>query len=152
MARAVVLLVRPRPLVLADPVVVVLVHRAAPHDAGLVAPVHAQPVDVERGLVLLGERHLADEPLQVLPAPGVDGVGVDVDALGQVDLGPDDVQEGVRTALGHRPRLRGVDHVVGNARHLAGALGGGPPRPERMQSSHDPEPDTGRAFSEGDAV
>ena len=150
--RPVVLLVRPGPLVLADPVVVVLVHRAAPDDPGLLAPAHPQPVDVQRRLALLGERYLPDESLQVLPAPGVDGVGVHVDALGQVDLRTDDVQERARTALGHRPRLRGVDHVVGNARHLGSALGGRPPRPERMQSSHDREPDTGRPFSEGDAV
>ena len=151
-ARPVVLLVRPGPLVLADPVVVVLVHGAAPDHAGLLAPAHAQAVDVEGWRALLGERYLPDEPLQVLPALGVHGVGVHVDAFGQVDLGTDHVQERVLPALGHRPRLRGVDHVVGNARHLGGAIGGRPPRPERMQSSHDPEPDTGRPFSEGDAV
>ena len=56
--RAIVFLVAPRALVLLDDVLLVLVHREARRDAGLLVAAHAQPVEVERRLVFLDQRRL----------------------------------------------------------------------------------------------
>ena len=54
---------------------------------------HALLVDVQAGGALLEQGAGLDEPVQVGHALGVDRVGVDVGALGQIDLGPPHMQE-----------------------------------------------------------
>ena len=135
-ARAVVLLVGARALVLADDVGVVLVHGAGGGDAHLRVPAHADAVDVEVWFVLFDERALRLEPLEILARLRVDLVRVDVRALGQVYLGARDVEEAQRVVGGQGARLLRVDHVVGDGGDLPDLVSGRAQGAERVDGGH----------------
>jgi len=113
-ARAVVLLVPPRALVLPHDVGVVLVEGERGGDAGLFVAVGPEPVQVEGRLRLPRQGALAGQPVEVFGGAEVDPFGVRVGSFGEVDLGPGDVEEAPRVSGGQRPRLSGRDHVVGD--------------------------------------
>ena len=111
----------------------VLLDRAQAHQPGLDVVAHALLVDVQAGRALLEQGAALDQPVQVLHALGVDRVGVDVGAFGQVDLRAAHVQEGVGVSGRQLARLFGVDHVVGHRRHQGGQFGPGPECLERFE-------------------
>ena len=111
-ARAVVLLVGPRLLVLLDEVAAVLVHRERGGDAGLDVATHLQAIDIDRRRGVLLERFRL-ERRERRGGLRVDGVVVRVRVGGEVDFGPRHVQKAQRIAS-QRPRLRGAHDVVGN--------------------------------------
>ncbi len=136
MARAVVLLIGPSALVLADEVSVVLVHGEGGGDAHLRVLAHDETVDVEARLVLFDECALRFEALEVLARFLVDLVRVDVRPFGQVDLGARDVEEAQGVPGGQRARLLGVDHVVGDGGDLGHLVGGRAQGAERVDGGH----------------
>ena len=69
MTGAIVFLVAPRALVLLDDVLLVLVHREARGDAGLLVPAHAQTVEVERRLVFDHQRRAGRAASRTARAP-----------------------------------------------------------------------------------
>jgi len=97
---------------------------------------HAEAVEVEARRVLGDERAVVDELLKILAGLRVDLVGVDVRAVGQIDLGARDVEEAERAILRERARFLCVDHVVGDARHLLDFLFGRTQGAERMDDGH----------------
>ena len=78
--------------------------------------------------------------LEVLLALGVDLVGVEVGAGGQVDLGLADVQERIGIALGQLAGLLGTEDVVGRGGDLFGQVPARPEPPERFDACHDCDP------------
>jgi hypothetical protein len=135
-ARAVVLLIGARALVLADDIRVVLVHGAGGGDARLRVLAHADSVDVETRLVLFDERALGLEPLEIFARALVDLVRIDVRAFRQVYLGARDVEEAQGVVGGQRARLLCVDHVVGDGGDLPDLLKGRAQGAERVDGSH----------------
>ena len=129
--RPVVLLVLARLLVAQDRAVRVVRRGAAGDDGRLDVRAHRLAVEVERGLGLADELPAGDERVEVPLGRLVDRGRVGVGALGQVDLGADDVQERERFAGGHAARLRRVHHVVGERGDLRGEAVGGPQGGER---------------------
>jgi len=100
-AGAVVLLVLPGQLVLADHVGVIVVHRRAGGQRGLNVIAHPLAVDVE-AVGRIPEQHaVGDQALEVFLALMVDAIVVQIDAGGQVDLGLAHVEEGVGIAARH---------------------------------------------------
>ena len=135
-AGAVVLLVAAGPLVLADQVALVLVDREGAGDAGLHVAAHAQPVDVERWLGLGRERRRGAQPLEILPAAVVDGGGIGIGALGQLDFGAGDAQEGERLVGGELAGLGGRHDVVGDGGDAGRDRQGGTQRAKGGQLGH----------------
>ena len=71
-------------------------------------------VDRHRHADLVAHQHaLVDHAAEVLGALVIDHVAVHVHVLGQIDLGPHDVQEADGVALGQLAGALGVDDVVG---------------------------------------
>jgi hypothetical protein len=120
---AVVLLVLPGLLVLADDVVLVVVHMHAAHDAHLMPPVHDEPVEIERRLGIPHQRAVGQEGVERRPALGVHAGVVRIGVGGQVDVGTPDVQEAPGVAGGECSRLLAVHDVVGDGSHLTGDRG-----------------------------
>ena len=123
MADPVVLLVRPRLLVLLDDVAVVLVDRGARDEPGLAVVAHPLRVHVQARLGILDEDAAADELGEVVPPLRVDRVGVLVRPLRQVDLGPGDAQEAVGVPAREGARLLRGDDVVRRRGHPRGERG-----------------------------
>ena len=134
--RAVVLLVGPRLLVLADLAGPILRDLDAADEPELRLAVHHLAVEVDRRLRVANERALLDHRLQVAVGDAVDLRVVAVDLGGEVDLGADHVQEGVRLAGGALAGLLGRDHVVGLARDVGGEASGWAQGGERMDPDH----------------
>ena len=110
--RTIVLLVLACLLVAEDDVVRVVVDLATGDNGGLGAPLHDLAVKVDRRGVLSHESAFGDHAVECRAGLPVDGLGVGIRAGRQIDLGADDVEEGVWQALGHRGGLRRVHDVV----------------------------------------
>ncbi len=135
-ARAVVLLVGPRPLVAHDAPGVVLVDRDEAIQAGLRGATPRQAVGEEAGRVVLDERSRARHAVERVGARLVDGLGVLVDVVGKSDFGADDVQERALASAGEGARLGAGDDVVGDAGDLLGERGVGAEGAERADDGH----------------
>ena len=135
-AGAVVLLVRARLLVLLDDVADVLLHRGAGDEAGLPVGPHLLRVHVEARRRLPPQhppaRELVEVPLRLLVHLG----RVLVRPLRKIDLRARDAEEAVGVPFRHRPRLGGVDDVVGRGGHPDGVVGGGAQRSEGAEDGH----------------
>jgi hypothetical protein len=130
--RAIVFLVAPRPLVLPDDVLLVLVDRKAACHPNLLMPSHAQAVKVEAWFRFDVQRALPKPP-EIAGCSGVDLRRVRVDLRRKLDLRTGDAQEAEWVAIGQRARFIGVDNVVGNGRNMGGVRRTGAQRPERKQ-------------------
>jgi len=100
-------------------------------------------VDIKAPLLVLDQRPLADEALEVLPALGVDRVGIQVGPEGKVDLGLADVQERIGVVPGQLACLIGTEDVVGRGGDLFGQVLARPEPPERFDACHDCDPPVG---------
>ena len=136
-ARAVVLLVLPRLLVLEDDVVLVLVHGERGGDARLDVGAHLEPVQVEGRSVLDEQRGGVAEAGEVGPGGLVDDVRVVVRVRRQLDLRTRDAQVAQRVALGEGRGLIRVHHVVGDGRDVGGLGGLGAQGAEGSNAAHD---------------
>ena len=123
-ARAVVFLVLPRPLVFLDDVAVVLGERIARGHARLAVPVSVEMIEIHRGLGFLNERRIPFQRAIPVGCRAIHDIGVRIGAGGQIDLGPRDVEKTQRIAAGKRARFLRVDDIVGN--------GGDPVRDSRI--------------------
>ena len=133
---AVVLLVGPRLLVLANVFRAVLFRLDAAHDPQLGLTVPNLPVEIEAGLGIAEQRACGDHRLQVSVGLFVDRGRVAVGLRRQIDLGANHVQK--RSRLAGRP-LAGLlsrDHVVGIAGDLGGVGGGRAESGEGMDADH----------------
>ena len=93
-------------------------------DLGVLA--HDLPVQIKTRLVVLLQRALGDELLEILPALGINRRRIQIRARRQVNFRLADVQEAQRIAGGERARLVGRHHVVGQLADLSGEFGFGP--------------------------
>ena len=124
-AHPVVLLVRPRELVLADAVRVVRRHRRGDRDAGLHEIAESESVDVVRRRCIAHQHARITHAGEVLGALRIDRARERVGARRQVDLGLGDVQKAPRLARGAGTRLVARKDVVGRGGDLGGARGRG---------------------------
>ena len=136
MARAVVFLVAPGALVLLDDVLLVLVHGETAGNAGLLVRPHPQPIEIQGRRLLLRQRRVATQLLEILTAFLIDRGRVRIHIRRQVDLGPGDVQETERITGGELARFFGADDVVGNGGNRRRIRGHGAQCPERVEQSH----------------
>jgi len=118
LAHPVVLLGRPRQLVLADRARCVSRDRCAARDAGLDVVAEGDAVDIERRLHLAPQHAGIEHAPHRRPGLGVGLVAVRVGAVGEVDLRARDVQERPGSVARHRARLLGAHHVVGRSGYL----------------------------------
>jgi len=135
-ARPIFFLRRPCLLVLHEGPVVVLGHRHAPEDPCLLPSVHHEPVHINGRLALLKGIIGLHELAQVDRALLVHCIVVFIHAGGQVNFGPDDVQEAARLSLCSCLGLRTVDHVVRDGRDFLDVLRERAHGPKGMQSGH----------------
>ncbi len=117
---AVLFLRRARQLMATDAAGAVGGDRGRGDQAGLPMPVQAQAIGVVARARVLAQDAFGAQALQILARLGVDGLGIGVGALGQIDLGTGDVQEARRPSLHHPARLGRAHHVVGRGRDLGG--------------------------------
>ncbi len=142
-AGPIVLLLRPRVLVLLDQIGLVLVDARPGHETGLDVVAHPLPVEIERRPFLADEHPVVLELLQILRALGIDRGRVEVDPGFEIDLGFDDVQEGQRVGRRHLPRLFAVQNVVGRTGHQLGLFRPRPPRTKGLDQRHCTSPKLG---------
>ena len=135
-AGAVVLLVAACRFVLLDDAGIVFGGGSGARDADLRAAVHGERVDVEVCLGIMGEGGRRAEAFEVRERLVVHGVGMDVRARGEFDLGAGDAEEGQRIAVGELRRFGGVHDVVGDGGDLRGFGGAGHESMERSENSH----------------
>jgi len=122
MAGAVVFFVGPGFFVLENDIVGVVVDVAATDDAGLGLAISNLAIEVKAGLVFADEGAVAEELVEVFPGFGINGVGVGAGACGEIDFGPDDVEEGMGVSLGQGAGFLGIDHIVGNRGDAGGEV------------------------------
>ena len=135
-AGAVVLLVAAGGLVLLDDAGIVFGGGSGARDADLRAAVHGERVDVEIRLGIMGEGGRRAEAFEVRERLVVYGVGMDVRARGELDLGAGDAEESQGIAFGELRRFGGVHDVVGDGGDLRGFGGTGHEGVEGSENSH----------------
>ena len=136
MAGAVVLLVAAGRFVLLDDAGIVFGGGSGARDADLRAAVHGERVDVEVRLGIMGEGGRRAEALEVRERLVVHGVGMNVRARGELDLGAGDAEESQGIAFGELRRFGGVHDVVGDGGDLRGFGGTGHEGVEGSENSH----------------
>ena len=117
---AVILLVRARLLVFLDQPVFVVLDVAHADESLLEMSVHFLLVDIDAGRGFPDQGTLGLEKFQVLPGLGIHLGGVKVRGTGEVDLGPDHVEETDWVSIRMGFRFGCVDDVVGEGRHSRG--------------------------------
>jgi hypothetical protein len=131
---AIVLLVLPGVLVLADYAAFVVVHVDAPDHTGLNPPVHDLAIEKEPALPVPDENASGDELVQSLAGLGIHPRIVGVDVLREIDVRASDVEKAVRIAPSQLSCLPTIDYVVGHGGYIAGQLGRGTDREKGMES------------------
>ena len=110
--------------------------------------IHPQPVEVHAWLILEHER-FGPEGREVLLGALINGGGVRIRTVGQLELRSRDAKERQRIAVGKRPRFVGADHVVGNGGNARRVGRLGTQRTEGMERRH-PFKVTRRDWGHGD--
>jgi hypothetical protein len=136
MPGAIVLLVGPRLLVLANQIVIVLVYRETGRHAALRVGAHREPVDIETRRILDHEGRGLPESREVVGRLRISDFGVWVRVRWQIDLGPRHVQEADRIAVGESPSFVARHDIVRHRRHAWRRLGNGSQRTEREYGGH----------------
>jgi len=114
MARAIVLLVAPRPFVFLDEIAIVLVDGITSRDSALLVPVGSETVDVDARCLLREHRCVSLESLVVVNGQFIHGAGVWIRIRRQIYFRARDVKKAQRISGRQRPRLFGVDDIVRN--------------------------------------
>ena len=125
LANAIVFLVGAGKLMLAHAVGVVVRDGRRADKTGLHVVTHLQAIDVVARGCVADQNALLDQAREVFRALGVDRRRVGIGVLREIDLRLGDVQEAVGLAFGARPRLFGVQHIVGRGRHVGRTFGDG---------------------------
>ena len=133
---AVVLLGGSRELVFANGVVAVLGATRHRHKAKLAVFAHDLPVKIIVRPVVRTQRALGDEAVEVFAGLRVDARVGGIGALGQVNLGPADVQKTAWPPLGHLSCLSGGHDVVREFTDLGRTPGSGQKGWEGLDDRH----------------
>ena len=123
MADTVVFLIRPGQLMFLNDAALVIFAARDGHEAGLRMAAHDLAIKIKIGLVILYERALGDEFLEIFFAFGIDGRRVNVGAGRQIDFRFADMEKAQGISGGHRARFTGRDNVVGQFADLRSQFG-----------------------------
>jgi hypothetical protein len=136
MADPVILLVRPGQFMLPDYTRLIVVNTRTGDKSGLYDMSHLLLIDIISVAILLDQKSLRNEALKIDPALKINGFGMNVDIIREIDLRTGDVKKTAWVTASHLPGLSSVHHIVRQSSNSYSQLNRRAQSPERLDYRH----------------